>query len=146
MVVASLVLAGILGSVGVGSADEEDSEFAPGTPCTRSADICVDLAAKKAWLIDRDGLVMHGPVPVSSGGPGRETPRGTFFVQWKNREHRSAEFDNAPMPFAVFFADGGIAFHGGDINSSSSGCVRLTLPEAETFFDFAEIDDEVQVR
>jgi len=63
-----------------------------------------------------------------------------------NRDHRSAEFDNAPMPFAIFFADGGIAFHGGDINSSSSGCLRLTLPEAETFFDFAEIDDEVQVR
>ena len=141
-----LVVAGLLGVVGVAAADDdEEPEVSPGTPCTRSADICIDLAGKKAWLIDRDGLVMHGPVPISSGRPGHETPRGTFYVQWKSRDHRSAEYSDAPMPFAIFFADGGIAIHGGDVNPPSHGCVRLPLPEAETFFDFAEEDDEVQV-
>lgn len=147
VVATALTVAGLLGAVGLAAADDEfATELSPGTPCTRSADICIDLGARKAWLIDRNGDVMHGPVPISSGGPGHETPRGTFHVQWKHRDHHSKEFDGAPMPFAVFFADGGIATHGGDINSPSRGCVRLALPEAERFFDFAEVDDEVQVR
>lgn len=173
-VLAVLITLGVLGPIGIGHAEPAgsdgrggataaegpeddgdgdgtedapaaDPDLAAGTPCTTSADACVDLAAKRAWLIDGAGDVMRGPVPISSGAPGYETPRGTFYVQWKNRDHRSVEFDNAPMPFAVFFADGGIAFHQGSLGSDSHGCVRLGQADAEAFFDFLEEDDEVQV-
>lgn len=123
----------------------EDPNLVKGTPCTRTAEACADLAARKAWLIT-DGKVTRGPVRIASGGPGYETPRGTFTVQWKNRDHRSAEFDNAPMPFAVFFTDGGIAFHQGDLNSNSHGCIRLARADAEAFFNTLAVGDEVQVR
>lgn len=122
-----------------------DPNLVAGTPCTKAAEACADIAGKKAWLI-KDGKVVRGPVRIASGGPGYETPRGAFTVQWKNRDHRSAEFDNAPMPFAVFFTDGGVAFHQGDLNSNSHGCIRLSREDAEVFFNTLVVGDDVQVR
>jgi hypothetical protein len=39
------------------------------------------------------------------------------------------------MPFSTFFADGGIAFHGGDPSRSSGGCIRRKAADAEAVFD-----------
>jgi hypothetical protein len=116
-----------------------------GTPCTASAHSCVDLANNKAWLID-DGKIARGPVAISHGGQGKETPTGTFRVLWKDQDHKSAEFDNAPMPYSVFFADGGIAFHQGNPNNPSAGCVHLSAADAQAWFAALEVGDEVQVR
>ncbi len=140
--VVALVMLGGLGAAGTAQADEA---VVAGTPCTDGARACVDLAARHAWLIE-DGAVVRGPVPVSVGSPGHETPTGDFRVEWKNTNHRSKEFDDAPMPFAVFFAQGGIAFHEGSLEGPSAGCVRLGHEDATEFYDFLEIDDPVQVR
>lgn len=141
----ALAVAGlaVVGVVGTANADADD--LVEGTPCTESARACVDLDGGQAWLID-DGEIVRGPVGISTGGEGRETPRGDFAVEWKNRDHRSAEFDGAPMPFAVFFAEGGIAFHEGSLQSRSAGCVRLVREDAEAFFGFLQVGDPVQVR
>ncbi|MCU1625872.1 MAG: ErfK/YbiS/YcfS/YnhG family protein [Pseudonocardia sp.] len=48
------------------------------------------------------------------------------------------------MPYAVFFAEGGIAFHEGNLNTPSA--VRLAQAEASAFYDFLQVDDAVQVR
>jgi len=153
-ITAGLVSLGVLGSVGIGHADDKDgdskdgqeySTLVEGTPCTDEARACVDLGAKQAWLI-ADGMIVRGPLAVSPGGEGRETPRGDFAVSWKNKDHTSNEFDGAPMPFAVFFAEGGIAFHEGNLGRSSAGCVRLSHDDASAFFDFLVIGDAVQVR
>lgn len=141
---AGLIGIGALGSVGTAHADH-GGESVEGTPCTDAAEACVDLAAGQAWLIDDDDIV-RGPVPINFGGEGRETPRGDFRVEWKNADHRSSEFDGAPMPFAVFFAPGGIAFHEGDVNSRSAGCVRLGHEDAKAFFEFLSVGDDVEVR
>lgn len=123
---------------------------APGTPCSVSARACVDLETQRAWLI-RDGKVTRGPVPVASGGAGKETPLGhSFRLYRKNKDHVSGEFNGpdgnpAPMPFSVFFADGGVAFHGGDRAWASAGCVKLDLPDAEAFFNDLVVGDKVQV-
>ena len=115
-----------------------------GTPCTDTARACVDLAHNLAWLI-HDGKVTRGPVLVSHGGQGKETPTGTFQVEWKDQNHKSAEFDDAPMPFAVFFAPGGIAFHQGNPKNPSAGCVHLSKEDAQAWFNDLEVGDEVQV-
>ena len=141
LVAVGLVVVGGLASAGTASAE---GAVVAGTPCTEDVRACVDLAAKHAWLIE-DGAVVRGPVPISPGAPGHETPTGDFRVEWKNTNHRSAEFDGAPMPFAVFFAEGGIAFHEGSLDQPSSGCVRLGREDAIEFYDFLEIDDRVQV-
>lgn len=140
----ALAVAGLatFGVVGTAAADHDTVE---GTPCTNAARACVDVDGRQAWLIE-DGNVIRGPVPVSTGGEGRETPRGDFRVEWKHRDHRSAEFDGAPMPFAVFFAEGGIAFHEGNLHTDSAGCVRMAFADAEAWFGFLQVGDGVQVR
>ncbi len=117
----------------------------PGTPCTTTARACVDLAAATAWLI-ADGVVSYGPVPIASGAPGAETPKGATVVDWKSRYHHSREFGGVAMHYAVFFAPGGIAFHEGPIDHPSAGCVRLETEAASRFFDTLAVGDEVQVR
>lgn len=117
----------------------------PGTPCTTTARACVDLDAASAWLI-ADGVVTYGPVPIASGSPEAETPKGTTEVDWKSRYHHSREFDGLAMHYAVFFAPGGIAFHEGPIDHPSAGCVRLETEAASRFFDTLAVGDEVQVR
>lgn len=122
----------------------------PGTPCSITARSCVDLESRRAWLI-QDGRVVRGPVGVSTGGAGKETPVGhSFRVYRKERDHKSGEFrlpngQPAPMPWSVFFADGGIAFHTGDPTRASSGCVRLTDADAQAWFAHLQIGDQVQV-
>ena len=48
------------------------------------------------------------------------------------------------MPYSVFFNDG-IAFHGGDLNEESAGCIRLDLNDAETYFNMLEPGDIIEV-
>ena len=114
-----------------------------GTPCSASARACVDLASQRAWLI-HGGEVTRGPVRIHSGGPGRETPPGTFQVQWKHDDHVSGE-SGVPMPWSVFFAPGGIAFHEGDVKTPSNGCIRMSDEDAQAFYADLQVGDEVQV-
>src|SRR5262249_35127453 len=122
----------------------------PGTPCTITARSCVDLEISKAWLIE-DGKVMRGPVMISSGGNGKETPIGhSLRVYRKEKDHKSLESrlpngQPAPMPWSVFFEDGGIAFHGGDPRRSSAGCIHLATADAQAWFNYLQIGDQVQV-
>lgn len=122
----------------------------PGTPCSVSARACVDLESQRAWLI-RDGRVVRGPMTIASGGEGHETPIGhSLRVYRKEADHVSGESRTpdgrpSPMPYSVFFADGGIAFHAGDPARSSAGCVRMETDDAEATFAELQIGDKVQV-
>ncbi|WP_232667605.1 L,D-transpeptidase [Pseudonocardia sp. TRM90224] len=149
LVAAGLVGLGALGSVGaaVGTAQAEAPRpvVIDGTPCTGAPRACVDLDEKQAWLIE-NGEIVRGPVAITSGGDDTPTPRGNHKVQWKNKDHHSSEFDDAPMPYAVFFAEGGIAFHEGSTESRSAGCIRMDEDDASAFYDFLQVGDGVQVR
>jgi hypothetical protein len=114
-----------------------------GVPCGSGADACVDLSANQAWLL-AGGEVAVGPVPITHGRPGWETPPGTFNVGWKDIDHLSSEFDDAPMPYSVFF-NGGIAFHEGSLSDLSHGCIHLSNSAAQSFYDGLAVGDVVQV-
>jgi lipoprotein-anchoring transpeptidase ErfK/SrfK len=115
---------------------------APGVPCSAAARACVDLSARKAWLV-RNGKVVFGPVSIMPGRVGWRTPTGTFHVQFKDANYFSHEFQ-VPMPDSVFFASG-IAFHVGSLSVHSHGCVHLSQKSASTFFHTLSVGDEVQV-
>jgi L,D-transpeptidase-like protein len=114
-----------------------------GTPCTAVARACVALLARQAWLLDA-GKVVRGPVPIQHGDLRDPTPRGTFRVQWKAEQYTSREH-LTQMPYSVFFADGGIAFHEGAQDNPSAGCVKLGHEDAKAFFYFLQVGDEVQI-
>ncbi len=77
--------------------------------------------------------------PVSTGMSGYATPTGRFAALWLSRHHRSREWDDAPMPYSIFFTDSGHAIHGsqavGRLGSPAShGCVRLSPANAGILF------------
>lgn len=98
----------------------------------------------QAWLI-ADGRVVRGPVKISAGGPGKETPIGTFAVLWKEPLHISVECNNTAMPHAVFFTTGGVAFHTGSLERPSAGCVKLADEDARAWYAHLQVGDEVRV-
>jgi lipoprotein-anchoring transpeptidase ErfK/SrfK len=114
-----------------------------GTPCTSTAKACVDVADREAWLIDK-GVVTRGPVQVMTGDQDDPTPTGTFHVQWKAVQYTSRTY-LTQMPYSVFFADGGVAFHEGPQDTYSAGCVKLVHDDAVAFFNYLQVGDEVQV-
>lgn len=112
------------------------------TPCPASARVCVDIDGKRTWL-QRNGETSYGPVNMSPGKPGQDTPRGNFSVQYKVKDEISREFNNAPMPYAVYFTNNGHAFHQGTLDTQSAGCVRLNRQDAITYFDALNPGDQV---
>jgi hypothetical protein len=58
------------------------------------------------------------------------------------RDHFSKEFDDAPMPFSIFFTERGHAIHGSYDKRigrpASHGCVRLSPENAQTLFALVE--------
>ncbi|GEM_PF-1131291 len=114
--------------------------------CPRAASACVDLSAHLTWLQSR-GRITYGPVRMEPGPPGtaHATPRGTFRVEWKaGPDYISTEY-HEPMPWAVFFAPGGIAFHAGSLTLPSHGCVHLDLGSARYYHDHLPVGAEVVV-
>lgn len=111
-------------------------------PCPADAKVCVDLDGRRTWL-QRNGQVYYGPVSHAPGKPGQETPRGTFWVNRKVKDEVSYLFNNAPMPYAVYFTYNGHAFHQGNLAYESAGCVRLNPNDAVTYFNELQIGDKV---
>lgn len=77
--------------------------------------------------------------PVSTGRSGYDTPSGSFRGLWMEAEHFSKEWDNAPMPHAIFFTDSGHAIHGTESikqlgSPASHGCIRLAPQNADKLY------------
>jgi L,D-transpeptidase-like protein len=114
--------------------------------CPAAASACVDLSDHLTWL-QSHGRITYGPVRMEPGPPGTRhaTPRGTFHVLWKaGPDFISSEY-HEPMPYAVFFAAGGIAFHGGSLTTPSHGCVHLIIGNARYYHDHLPIGAGVVV-
>ena len=112
-------------------------------PCLVTVKACVELEADQAWLVD-NGRIVRGPVPITHGDVATPTPTGQFTVQWKAEAYTSREY-LVQMPWSVFFADGGIAFHEGNPDTYSAGCVKLSEEDARAFFDYLKVGDAVQI-
>jgi hypothetical protein len=114
--------------------------------CPPAATACVDLAEHITWL-QSNGKVTYGPVQMEPGPPGsvHATPTGTFNVQWKAGPNYMSNIYHEPIPWAVFFAPGGIAFHEGSLTVGSHGCVHLTMDAAHYYNQHLSIGAEVVV-
>jgi L,D-transpeptidase catalytic domain len=100
--------------------------------------VAVDGAQRYVW-------------PVSTGRPGYDTPNGTFKPNRMDADHYSQEWDNAPMPHAIFFDLDGHAIHGFfDVKhlgrAVSHGCVRLSPDHAATLFSLIKTQGMSETR
>ena len=128
----------VLGSVALTTRDH--------SACPPAAAACVDLSRHLTWL-QSDGKVAFGPVRMEPGPPGtaHATPRGTFTVMWKGGPNVVSNIYNEPMPWAVQFTSGGVAFHAGSLTLPSHGCVHLTMANAHYYNEHLAIGAEVVV-
>ncbi len=105
--------------------------------------IVVDKNAQQ-MTVSVDGVTRY-VWPVSSGNPSHETPNGSFRAFRMEEDHYSKEFDDAPMPNAIFFTKQGHAIHGTDAVSrlgtpASHGCVRLSRANALKLWDLVKAE------
>jgi L,D-transpeptidase catalytic domain len=113
----------------------------------------VSSAAQAAVLVTIDKSIQQMTVsvdgrplyqwPVSTGKGGYDTPNGKFKAFRMERDHFSKEWDEAPMPFSIFFTPKGHAIHGSlEVKRlgtpASHGCVRLLPANAEKLFALVE--------
>jgi len=99
--------------------------------------IVVDKTAQR-MTVSVDGVERYS-WPVSTGMADYATPAGAFTPSRLAKQHYSREWDNAPMPYSIFFTDAGHAIHGSHAvgrlgTPASHGCVRLAPRNASTLF------------
>ncbi len=108
------------------------------------------LSASIVVVVDIPMQTMHVRVDgetkyrwdVSTGRAGYTTPAGRYQPIRMHKVWYSKKYDNAPMPYAIFF-HGGYAIHGtNDIKHlgriASHGCVRLHPENAATLFSLVK--------
>jgi lipoprotein-anchoring transpeptidase ErfK/SrfK len=88
-----------------------------------------------------DGKLAHRWA-ISTGRDGYDTPGGTYRPQRLEREYYSKKYDNAPMPYSIFFS-GGYAIHGTNDTrrlgrTASHGCIRLAPGNAARLFSLVQ--------
>ena len=98
--------------------------------------IQVDKSAQR-MTVSADGALLY-TWPVSTGIARYDTPNGAYTPFRKEKEHFSREWDDAPMPYSIFFTMKGHAIHGTNHKSlghpASHGCVRLSVANAATLW------------
>ncbi len=98
--------------------------------------VTVDIE-RQQMQVRVDGTTLH-IWDVSTGRAGFETPPGRYQPLRMYKKYFSKTYDNAPMPYSVFF-HGGYAIHGTTAldrlgSVASHGCVRLDTAHAQALF------------
>jgi hypothetical protein len=113
--------------------------------CASSAQAAVQITIDKStqqMLVEKDGRALYH-WPVSTGRSGFDTPSGKFKAFRMEKDHFSKEWDDAPMPYSIFFTKQGHAIHGSyetkRLGSAvSHGCVRLNPANAAKLYALVE--------
>lgn len=117
-------------------------------PLPPSLKVAINLSQQR-MTVSSHGEVIHS-WPISSGREGYRTPTGTYKPQWMTRMHYSKKYDNAPMPYSVFFHNG-YAIHatyamGALGRPASHGCIRLSPTHAKAFYKLVETHGKGRTR
>jgi hypothetical protein len=106
--------------------------LAMAAPARAALLIHIDKSAQR-MTVTQDGETLY-VWPVSTGIARYDTPAGEFKPFRMERDHFSREWDDAPMPYSIFFTTQGHAIHGTYHRSlgrpASHGCVRLSVAHA----------------
>lgn len=111
-----------------------------GAAFAASLAVTVDIS-EQTMYVDLDGQTAH-VWPVSTGRKGYRTPTGTFSPSRMYKTYFSRKYDNAPMPYSIFYS-GGFAIHGTTSVKAlgapaSHGCVRLHPDNARLLYGMVQ--------
>jgi hypothetical protein len=152
---------------------DSDMGYWDGDGVSGSPLIKVNIAKQTAYFYKGSQLV--GQTPISTGKEGKITPKGTYKVTQKSKDHKSSlygvikdnatgaivnakadsrkdrakagqTFENVPMPNFLRF-NGPIGMHAGHLPGypASAGCVRMPEKMSEHFFNSANLGTPVIV-
>jgi len=141
------IAAAALLMLGLGATPSEAGPFSnfrsmlTGAPSV-TATVSISEQRMTLRVVDKTGTAQTFVWKVSTGKTGFETPTGAWKPTRLSIDHRSKTYDDAPMPFAVFFT-GGYAIHATEAvgrlgKPASHGCVRLAKGNAAMFFDLVD--------
>lgn len=110
--------------------------LASSAPAWATVRIHIDLTTQRMQVDSSSGSWSW---PVSTARDGYVTPPGEYEPTGMERMHYSQKYDNAPMPYSIFFY-GGYAIHGSYATGSlgrpaSHGCIRLSPGHARKLYD-----------
>jgi lipoprotein-anchoring transpeptidase ErfK/SrfK len=100
----------------------------------------VNLSTQTMTVMHRGVVKYHWK--VSTARRGKVTPTGAWRAKWLSKNHRSSRYNNAPMPYSIFY-NGHYAVHGTDQvgrlgRPASSGCIRLHPSNAAVLYGLAQ--------
>jgi hypothetical protein len=107
--------------------------------------IRVDLHAQ-LMSVFRSGHEI-GTAVILYGADGLPTPTGRFPILAKLKNHRSATYDNAPMPYTLRLTRDGVSIHGSDVRwgLATHGCVGIPKAFAAKLFGVVRTGDQVVI-
>jgi lipoprotein-anchoring transpeptidase ErfK/SrfK len=110
-----------------------------------AARVVISLGDQMAYLYR--GNEMMAAASISTGRDGKESPAGVFEVLGKERMHHSKKYNDAPMPWAQWITDYGIAMHAGPNpgHAASHGCIRLPSKFAKKLFTVTDVGTPVLI-
>lgn len=88
-----------------------------------------------------------GTAVILHGVDDYPTPRGSFPVISMMRDHVSATYDSAPMPFTLRLTADGVSIHGSDVRAGlgTHGCIGIPSEFAERLFAVIHVGDVVNI-
>jgi len=88
-----------------------------------------------------------GTAVILYGADGVPTPTGKFPILAKLKDHRSATYDGAPMPYTLRLTPDGVSIHGSNVRwgFATHGCVGVPTAFAAKLFDAVKAGDEVLI-
>jgi lipoprotein-anchoring transpeptidase ErfK/SrfK len=116
--------------------------LASGIAAEAKADVLIRVSkAEQTMWVYVDGRHRY-TFDVSTARRGYTTPTGSYRPTTLSRFHRSSIYNNAPMPYSIFFHRG-YAIHGSysvrDLgNPASHGCIRLHPEDARDLFELVQ--------
>ncbi len=124
------------------------SLMAPGAASAANVVARVSIAQQQMTVM-QDGVALH-TWPVSTARRGKVTPLGSWKAKWLSRHHKSSLYNNAPMPYSIFY-NGNYAVHGTYSikrlgRPASAGCIRLHPDNAAVLFRMTQREGLSNVR
>ena len=113
---------------------------APATSQAASLVASVDISTQTMTVVHRGQVKYRWK--VSTARRGKVTPAGSWTAKWLSRNHRSSRYNNAPMPWSIFYS-GNYAIHGTNQTGrlgrpASAGCIRLHPDNAAVLYRLAQ--------